>query len=377
MKHLKICILTFVILFCASVNLSAQKIHAIAFCNTLDSKIGESCANDHDRFKDEIELIAPILGYELVFTSKIAENCSKDNLMSVLQNLNTTDKDIIFFYYSGHGSHAPGDNDLLPQMCLKYNAYEESKWVPVKKVDEILSTKSGALKIIMTDCCNKVQDFVSQKFALMECKGNTTYNDIRPENYRKLFLEAKGKIIVTSSKKGQVSYGPKEGGVFSISFWNELWNAGTTNQKPDWNSLLAKVKSSTLKVTQNKQEPYYTINVHGDHPVGPTPVVVPVVVNPEPNQSSLTNALTRLINNEIDLNIRVSSIPNVISTYFTANASVAVIGRDMITVVDYTSIDKFLRNITLAGNIQQISVVSQSMDGGKVNFLKVHEIIKK
>ncbi len=373
-----------------TINASAQKIHAIVFCNTTDPNIGSTCKVDHDQFTKTIGDIAFNIDYEAILTSRIGEECTKENLMSVIQNLNTTDKDIIFFYYSGHGAHAEGDNDYYPQMCLKYPASQQDKWVPSRIVNELLSNKPASMRIVMTDCCNNIASWVTPKTVSVLSKGMSKANEVDPELFKKLFVQTKGNIMVTSSKKGQTSGCNSDGGFFSIIFWEELSEVVNGKKAADWHSLMASVKKGTLEISGNKQEPYYNLNLSGSGAgsaasatTTPQPASTQVINHPQPafvnpfaSQSTLTDMLSSLINTNIDLNTRVLSIKNIVATYFSQDAKVAVVGRDMKTIVDYVPVADFLRNITMAGNIQLVNIIEQTTNGYKINYLKVHEVIK-
>ena len=83
-------------------NLKAQTFHVISFCNTLDPNIG--CEVDYDRIVQETGGIGALLGYEVRFYCGEGEDCSKENLMNTVNSLNCGKDDIVFFYYSGHGT---------------------------------------------------------------------------------------------------------------------------------------------------------------------------------------------------------------------------------------------------------------------------------
>ena len=207
----KVLLLAFVTILFMIGNASAQTVHVINFCNTLDPNIG--CEVDYSRTKQEAGLIAAYLNYGIRFYNGEGNNCSKENLMNTLNSLKCNKNDIVLFYYSGHGTRSKQDNSEFPQMCLKYNsAYDEDKFVPVHTVIEKLQAKGARFTLVMTDCCNNPVSGVSPKSLMSKDGGSMVDSDVVARNYRKLFLESQGMVVLTGCKKGQCSLGGKNWG---------------------------------------------------------------------------------------------------------------------------------------------------------------------
>ena len=71
----------------------------------------------------EMTAISKSIGYSIkkYFYYGDAARFNRDNLESVIDNLNCGPDDIIFFYYSGHGGRAENENTQFPEMCLTVN----------------------------------------------------------------------------------------------------------------------------------------------------------------------------------------------------------------------------------------------------------------
>ena len=226
--------------FCINVKADNVKIHAIVFCNTDDPKIGKSCQSDQERFVNELGLIETALKCEVdwlnVYTGK---ECNKPNLESAISELQCNSNDVIFFYYSGHGVHAAADpaDGWLPQMCLNYQSYDQDKFVPVTYVRDKLTSKGARLCLILTDCCNNDADWATVKGLIHSEQQASSTAGIDTANLKKLFYESKGTVIATSSKRGEVSYGPDGGGCFSVAFWDEMYRIEQGNGSADWKSV--------------------------------------------------------------------------------------------------------------------------------------------
>lgn len=355
-----------------SVSVDAQTLHAIIFCNTLDEKIGTSCLVDHNLVRSEISYIADNIGYDIKYYDCSGHDCSKEKLMSILSDLNCINDDIVFFYYTGHGVHAAADPGSFPQMCLKYHSYDEDKFVPVKTVDELIAKKSPRFRLIVTDCCNNIADWVSAKGYITEMNGASIYKEEDAANYKKLFLNQTGSIMVTSSKKGQVSWCTAQaGGAFTLSFWDNLYQVGIGKLTPDWNTVLNSVKKTTLSRTSNKQEPYFTCNVANSN------------TNPSQNgsgnstntDSSLSSILTKLLDSSSSTSVRVQYADDVYKQYFSTDAKVEVVGRNTTTTVAFEDANVFLDRLSLSKKIRKVNVIRESKNSvGKINYLIVHEV---
>ncbi len=370
----KALLLVFVAVFFVIGNAAAQTLHVINFCNTLDPNIG--CEVDYPRTKQEAGLIAAYLNYGIRYYDGVGENCSNENLMNTLNSLRCKKDDIILFYYSGHGTRSPQDQSEFPQMCLKYHGYNQDKFVAVHTVVEKLQAKGARFTLVLTDCCNNVVPGVSSKSMMSKDGGVIVYNEAVARNYRKLFLEKKGTVVVTSSKKGQTSGGGKtHGGLFSFAFFEIALYAACNGQIPAaWDNVLGTVTS----VLTGHQEPYYEINLK---PVptspAPTPTTAPAptpVIAAEPTFANELGTLLDGSHSEDWLNNQVNYLAD---KYFTSDSKVVTVGRNGTTILEHESARLFLRRIAGSGKISKINVVKEKTDSsGKHSYIKVQEIRK-
>lgn len=369
-----------IIMFACCLGMSAaseMKIHAIAFCNTLDEDIGESCQNDMNRFVNELGIIQDALNCDVEWNTFSGEECSKPNLDNVISGLNCGSNDVLFFYYSGHGVHAAADpaDGWLPQMCLKYNEYEQDKFVSVPSVRDRLAQKRARLTIILTDCCNDNADWVSVKGLLVADGGNAELSDINIANLKKLFIESKGSVIATSSKRGQSSLGPKDGGCFSVAYWEEMYKIEQGQGTPDWKSLMSATTKRTLQYTFNKQEPDFKVNVDNVN----NDVVIddndnPVVISV--GAKELGEAFKRITNRNNSPLKRAELIPGIISQLFDTNATVQIVGRNLKTKIGRPkSISKYLEELAYSKTVNGVNIVKATKGSSeKYNYLIISEI---
>jgi hypothetical protein len=370
---------------CACQLVNAQRLHKIIFTATDDERIGSSVKVDNDRANEEIDAIAGYIGYEVVDYVYNGNKCTKQNLLTVLNGLNCSPQDIVFFYYSGHGVHAnAGLEDKFPQMCM--NTSIQNFFVPARQVEEIIRSKNPRLRIIITDCCNSIDEdgIVSVKSFLAGKSGTTIVKGSVADNYRRLFVNARGKIMATSSQLGQTSgcavdrEGNDLGGYYSLFFWNVLVKYCEEGTSPTWKDVIATTKSAVSEVTRQKQIPYDAIDVSGEGSA-PTSGTVPSAPTPTPTPShattsNLSQALTQLLS--YDSEIRLSKINSILQNCFHGSGTVVTVGRNLKTVVEYESAEKFLRRIATNKNILRINVIKEETDQDGRPYVTVHEMRK-
>ncbi len=379
MRYIKGIVALLVLGLSLSASVSAQSLHFIGFANTLDQNIGKCCQADIDHMSSTASYLADSFGYDLKEYRNTGEDCSKERLMELLSTLPCTPEDIVIFFYSGHGVHAEADAGNLPQMCLKYGGYQEKNFVPVRVVKEVLSQRGARLNLIVTDCCNNISSRVSAK-GLFADKANTslTLGNDEVKNLRKLFFDKKGTVVMTSSKKGQVSYcaDAENGSHFTIAFNEAIDRVKDGLVAADWNQLSNDVKKETLSRTQKEQEPYsefYFSTGSSNNPVAVSNA------NPAPSRFETTDRagkfFANLLNSQNTLNDKMSIANSAKNSLFSRDAQVRIVGRDGSTSIGLEDIDTFLSRICMSKKIRSVHVVKQAVNqADKYTYLVVQEI---
>lgn len=381
MKRLSIMLLTCI---CVIQFANAQKLHKIIFTATDDRKIGSSVKVDNDRANDEIDAIAGYIGYEVIDYVYNSNKCTKQNLLKVLNGLNCSSQDIVFFYYSGHGVHPDGAReDKFPQMCLNTNI--ESLFVPVRQVEEIIRSKGPRLRIIITDCCNNVNSSVTVKSLIDSGKGATIVKGNVADNYRRLFVNARGKVMATSSKLEQTSGcayyqdGSDAGGIYSCFFWDILLKYCEETNAPTWNTIINTTKSEVSKFTKQEQIPDDALDVTGDVGSVANSGTIPPTPTPSPSPSNattsdLSQALAQLLTYDTDT--RLAKINGILQSCFHGDGTVVTVGRNLKTIVEFENAATFLRRIATNKNILKINIIKEETDQNGKPYITVHEMRK-
>jgi hypothetical protein len=386
MKTILKAIICTVIIAISAFSSNAKTIHAIAFCNTNDVKIGQAAVVSHDMFNNELSTLAYYLNYDYVFEDFVGSDCSKENLEKKISSITSKPEDIIVFYYFGHGTRSKDQTSPFPQMCLKYEIYNQDKFMPVQYVINRLKNQQAHLKLIVSMCCNNVVGGVSPKNNMCDAMGPTTMDQTNVENLKKIFNDFSGVLAITGSKPGQYSWcNARIGGFFDVEFWNAINAVGNNELSADWKSICNTIQQKTDKVVYGctnpptHQVPYFEIYEGGIKPDADTK---DKGYNPDkriegPKTSDdLQNAISKMIGTT-DTNRRIEMVDDIISSFFSGDNSVIVqlYGRNMQTIIDTMDIETYLRSVALSSNILRVKNIGTDRINNR-SVIKLHEIRK-
>lgn len=380
--HILSCLIAVLI---STVAANAKTIHAVAFCNTNDAKIGQAAVVSHDMFNNELSNLAYLLNYEYDFVDFVGNDCSKENLEKKISSITSTPDDIIVFYYFGHGTRAEGQTSPFPQMCLKYEIYDQDKFVPVQYVINRLKKQPAHLKLIVSMCCNNVVGGVSPKNTMCDAMGPTSLSRINVDNYKKLFNDFTGTLAITGSEPGQYSWcNSQYGGIFDVVFWAAMEAVGNNELPADWKSIFSAVQGKTDEIAfrsttpPTHQKPYFEIETGGTHKEDDVDDGYDPGKRREGPKTNddLQNAISRMIGTR-DVNKQIEMVDDIISKYFSGDNSVIVqlYGKNLQTVVETTDIKSYLHSVALSENILRVNNLGTDRKNNR-KVLKFHEIRK-
>ncbi len=237
------------------------KLHLVIVANTLVSDIGNSCAVDQKNLLNEFESIANTLkiSYQPYVIS--GNQFTRSQVNTLLSNLKPNSNDIVIFIYRGHGYRWSNQTSDWPRIDLRYTGYANPAPDNSFNLEEIYRTivsKGARLNIVMGDCCNSDVG-ISQM-----TPGNflTSQSNTNPDlaKLKRLFMDAKGNLMASAAKPGEVSWANlSNGGFFTMSFFQALHEeiSYLSNGVADWKGLIANTigiayyKSANCSSTQN------------------------------------------------------------------------------------------------------------------------------
>lgn len=263
-------------LFLTGTFLKAQTIHWITFIDTSDRNVGRIDSNTKEKLYGKfINIVNNALerkGYKSKIYDYYGSRVSPANCTALVNSLSFSSKDIVVFYYIGHGGRAAlgslyDAKNPWPQMCL--GQFDQSKFVPMHWVHQTLKRKGAQLTVTIGMCCNSRSPRIIHKdepaIDLMG-KRNRLVNKDYAKRIQRWFLNYQGDVEVTSATATQTSgcydfatWGIMD--VFSGVICQLMDDYSTTPGTISWQSFLEDVKYYCNRLTDGDQTPFYKVNV--------------------------------------------------------------------------------------------------------------------
>jgi len=270
MKHNKtILLFTWLFIFVISWNNNAysQTIHAIIFAATDDATIGSGTGKSYNLLSREINNVISQTGMEVKTYYRSGENFSLGNFQNVMADLGETDlsNDVVLFYFLGHGFES--ENSPYPTLLFKTTTGSVTEQqldeaaVSMEDIKEEFQKINARLTLIIGEACNNELDLEGLQYKEnTEVIKNLTPPLASEKKYNRLFRQAEGMIMVSSSRSGQPSYiSSTEGGAFTQSFLESLRRQTQKSNlsKASWVKLFddARDKTKNLAVKKKFQFP--------------------------------------------------------------------------------------------------------------------------
>ncbi len=392
----------------------SQTLHAIVFANTecpgdprnpRDRGIGHSVSGDYYRMKIEMTTIASFIGYELkahYFVGSQEQFC-RQNLDKVIDELKCGAQDIVFFYYSGHGSRSANEKTDYPQMNLVVDPYrsnipENTANYPIYNVMKRIEAKKPRLTIVIGDLCNSISNWVTPK-SIPSDKSATKVEDAPIKFYKDLFLRVKGSLIAVSSKPEQTSAACEEGGAFTLGLIQVLQTMVSNGMEPSWSNLFEGSIRATEHITNGRQTPIYdTSNLHlitasdnssidnaalndqneeNNGNLSCEEVNAPTLSITR-DEVALTSLLTSIGDESISEEKRIDIASKALNILFESpNAIVKVVGRDGKTEVSTKTAKAYLDWLTVTTHLYKVVPIKGTINSNdKFSYLQIHEMYK-
>lgn len=214
----------------------AQSFHLILVSDTNDPSIGSGCAKNHESLMNLSEQIAEGANLDLNLIQLSGEELESKRLKKELNDLVLEEKDVVWFYYSGHGKN--DNKSQWPTLLLP--GYDQ---INLANIHELLSSKEARLTMVMADCCNYVDH---SDYSTLQAKA-----PLNPDACRRLFYEATGSILISSSQRGELStYFHNVGGLFTSSLVDVLSESLRQRQLTNvsWQNVFPKVEAATDEI---------------------------------------------------------------------------------------------------------------------------------
>lgn len=239
-------------LFCLSINSYSKTIHSIIFADTNDSNIGTGVQVNVSKITDWSNKIAIALageGYQYKTYVFTGNRCNKPNLLSMVKSLSCKD-DIVIFFYGGHGGRSVSDTSKYPKLCL--GSTDESQFVSLSNLKDMITSKNPMIQIIIADCCNSYYDGNVPQSRTMAMGSEKQVSSYSTRMIKELFLNKKGSIVCTGATKGEYGWiNTINGGFFTYSFLESFnFTLYRDDEIPSWNTILSDTRDQTFEISQ-------------------------------------------------------------------------------------------------------------------------------
>lgn len=384
-----------------ALTMQAQTIHWLTFIDTTDDNVGRIDILGrqvlYNRFVNVINAALAPAGYSSDIQDYYGTRTTPENCKDAIQNLKCDDKDIIVFYYIGHGTRAKDDPTPYPQMLLASTNID--KFIPLSWVNDQLKKKGARLAVTIGMCCNVVQDVTSKVSPTFSVNyGNTYVDDAAINNIQKLFLENTGNIIVSSASPSQSSIAipvttdivpaGKYIDLFTTSLIHVFDHHLKNNKNITWEAVLDNLKEYVNDASIGRQTPIYEANINGSKRVDggkrqtgqdETPL------NQNDGDDEKLNRMVRLLDLIVDSSLkeeeRMVGAALFKVAFLADDAEVKILAQDGDLVVDKETGEDFIDRISTSHILLKVAIESCKYvsDGDKIKVkeMRVREIYKK
>ena len=396
----KLAFLLTLFLGCIAFQGQAKTIHWLTFIDTTDENVGEVDQNTrkilYARWIDLVNATLKQEGYDANVIDIYGSKTTPENCKNIVNDLDCGAEDIIMFYYVGHGTENTSTSKYPLMLMAQSNV---NKFVPLSWVHETLKKKNARMTITIGMCCNARQGAPGKIAPSFSANyGNAYIDQGMADSFKKMFLNYKGDMIITSASPAESSWacvsniGPTD--FFTLNLLIQFNNVLPDVSNPNWETMMRDVKRSvsedvrTCEGLQQRfpgttQTPIWDNNLTSADRPAPTKPVTPseTITQQEDDRTIMKTKLNRILSfissSTIDEIQRITTAEN-IKEAFSSNLTVRIMSQDGNVVVDKEPLSTFLGRISTSRLLMNVSVVDYELDNnGQICSLRVREVYKK
>lgn len=374
----------------------AKTIHWLTFIDTMDRNVGEIDKSSrqllYSRWIDLVNSTLKDNGYSVDIIDVYDSKTTPENCKTIVNNLNCGAEDIVVFYYIGHGTENTGAS-RFPLMLM--GQVNPNKFIPLSWVHKTLKSKGARLTVTIGMCCNARQGVAGRVDPTFSANyGNTYVSEEQSNCIKKMFLNYRGDILITSASPNESSWacgtpiGPTD--YFTYRLIDQFNNELPELSNPTWNSMMESIKEDVYNDVSNNvglqnqapgstQTPIWEANLISASAPSPTTPDKPNterVSDKSEMLNTLTNVMSYLSSTKVSPKERIA-LAGKIEQAFTSNAIVRIMSQDGNLVVDKENISIFLGRIATSRLLENVIVVDATANDSGINSLRVREVYKK
>lgn len=389
-------ILIFMLCLLFSAETYAKTIHWLTFIDTMDRNVGEIDKSSrqllYSRWIDLVNSTLKDNGYSVDIIDVYDSKTTPENCKTIVNNLDCGAEDIVVFYYIGHGTENTGAS-RFPLMLM--GQVNPNKFIPLSWVHKTLKSKGARLTVTIGMCCNARQGVAGRVDPTFSANyGNTYVSEEQSNCIKKMFLNYRGDILITSASPNESSWacgtpiGPTD--YFTYRLIDQFNNELPELSNPTWNSMMESIKEDVYNDVSNNvglqnqapgstQTPIWEAKLTSASAPSPTTPDKPNterVSDKSEMLNTLTNVMSYLSSTKVSPKERIA-LAGKIEQAFTSNAIVRIMSQDGNLVVDKENISIFLGRIATSRLLENVIVVDATANDSGINSLRVREVYKK
>jgi len=235
----------------------AATLRAVLMGDTND-RLGYLIEKGLREMEQEMHTIAAYADLDLDITYVQGKDFSSQNILNTLQNLEVDEDDLVFLYSFSHGYREKQTATPWPSIHIPSDDSWTGEGIDQLVLTEILQEKNPKLLISMVSCCNSyTDDWCKPKRIERSTRFILRNPELVKQNYRHLFTECKGTIIISSSTPGKYSAVDADCGEYTLSAFLHTLRRKSQSETLSWQSLIEMTKDKTWQSTKWMQEDQY------------------------------------------------------------------------------------------------------------------------
>lgn len=254
-------ILILLLILCGNIRAEDQerklngKIYAIIVGDTFAYGIGPSVKVDIRCMEKSIATIAHGINFNVQNIFLTGRKYSHNEVFRALKKIKPSPKDIIIFYYSGHGYNDVSQNTAWPVM----NCSTED--IAGNQVRTLIHSKTKRSAIIIFDCCNYSEGLEKSVFSTRaQIKPFYLKKYYNLKEFLNLLLGLKGTVTLCASAVGETAVGdPHFGGYLTRNFLQTIRTLGS-DETVSWDRICSICATNTTKLANDLWS-------HNQHPI--------------------------------------------------------------------------------------------------------------
>lgn len=251
-------ILIFFYLTCFAISnfsLEASTFHTILIGDTRDKELRKVIQKDLKHMEKHLDEVFECLDVDWYQQVIYTGHDVNSDILQDLKNLNIQPDDIVFFYFSGHGFYT-GNSEAECWPTLYFS--QEDIGIDQSYIMQVILEQQPRLFICLADCCNNILEEEDEIPEIIATRYKVKSKKLgKSLSLRKLFLEARGVILISSAAPEYYAEGTNEKGSCFTNHYIKAFNQALqlNSAHISWDCILSK----TQQILWKTQRPQYQL----------------------------------------------------------------------------------------------------------------------